>query len=79
MSEKTVERALEEIKKAENEVIRLETQSESALKTLQDKYEISSIEEGDKYLDEKDAELTSLEKELEAKKKTLEENFPWEE
>ena len=76
--EKTVEEALKLIKNAENEMIRLETQSESSLKTLKEKYEINSIEEGDAYLDKCDKELSALETSLASKKKSLEENFPWE-
>jgi hypothetical protein len=78
MSERTPEEALRIIKNAENEIIRLETQSDSALKTLKEKYEISSITEGDTYLDKKDAELVSLENELSTKKESLEKDFPWE-
>lgn len=78
MSEKTVEEALRLIKNAEEEIIRLDTQSETALQTLKEKYDISTIEEGDAYLEKCDKKATKLEKELATKKKELEEDFPWE-
>lgn len=78
MAEKSVAEALKKIKDAENDLIRLETQSDTALKTLEEKYEINSIAKGDTYLDGKGKELDKLEADLATKKKALEDNFPWE-
>lgn len=75
---KTTEEALRIIKKAENEIIRLDTQSESALKTLKEKYKINSIEEGDKVLDKMEVEIAALEAKREKQRIYLEESFPWE-
>lgn len=75
---RTTEEALKIIKQAENEIIRIDTQSESALKTLEEKYGISSLDEGDSMLDKWKDEVEALEKEQITKQKYLEENFPWE-
>lgn len=75
---RTTEEALQIIKQAENEIIRIDTQSESALKTLEEKYGISSLDEGDSMLDKWKDEVEALEKEQITKQKYLEENFPWE-
>ena len=76
--ERTTEEALKIIKQAENEIIRIDTQSESALKNLEEKYGISSLDEGDTMLDKWKEEVEALEKEQITNQKYLEENFPWE-
>jgi hypothetical protein len=78
MSVRTIEEALRIMNDAKNTIIKLETQSETALKSIKEEFDVSTIKEGDKLLQEIDIELTKLEKEQSSSLKVLEEEFPWE-